>query len=74
MPAISEHGLAGSIAQEPRNGGLAERIIAVLIMVNHAGTLYQKNIGPNTDELAKRITAFDPDKSWEKVSVESPVQ
>jgi hypothetical protein len=43
-------------------------------MVNHAGTVYQKNLGPNTDELAKRITSFDPDKSWEKVSVESPAQ
>jgi hypothetical protein len=43
-------------------------------MVNHAGTVYQKNLGPNTDEVAKRITAFDPDKSWTKVSVESPEQ
>jgi hypothetical protein len=43
-------------------------------MVNHAGTVYQKNLGPNTDELAKRITSFDPDRSWEKVSAESPVQ
>ena len=43
-------------------------------MVNHAGTVYQKNLGPNTDEFAKRITSFDPDRSWEKVSVESPVQ
>jgi hypothetical protein len=43
-------------------------------MVNHAGTVYQKNLGPGTDELAKRITSFDPDKSWEKVSVDSPVQ
>jgi hypothetical protein len=43
-------------------------------MVNHAGTLYQKNLGPNTDGLAKRITSFDPDQSWEKVSVESPEQ
>jgi hypothetical protein len=43
-------------------------------MVNHAGTIYQKNLGPSTDELAKRITSFDPDKSWEKVSVDSPVQ
>jgi hypothetical protein len=43
-------------------------------IVNHAGTVYQKNLGPNTDELAKRITSFDPDKSWTKVSVESPVQ
>jgi hypothetical protein len=43
-------------------------------MVNHAGTVYQKNLGPNTDELAKRITSFDPDKSWEKVSVDNPAQ
>jgi len=43
-------------------------------MVNHAGTVYQKNLGPDTAELAKRITSFDPDKSWTKVSVESPVQ
>jgi hypothetical protein len=43
-------------------------------IVNHAGTVYQKNLGPNTDELAKHITSFDPDKSWTKVSVESPVQ
>ena len=43
-------------------------------MVNHAGTVYQKNLGPNTDELAKRITSFDPDRSWEKVSAERPVQ
>jgi hypothetical protein len=41
-------------------------------IVNHAGTVYQKNLGPDTAELAKRITAFDPDKSWTKVSVESP--
>ena len=43
-------------------------------MVNHAGTVYQKNLGPNTDELARRITSFDPDKGWEKVSVDSPVK
>jgi len=43
-------------------------------MVNHAGTVYQKNLGPRTDELAKRITSFDPDQSWTKVSVESPAQ
>jgi hypothetical protein len=43
-------------------------------IVNHAGTVYQKNLGPNTEELAKRITSFDPDKSWERVSVDSPAQ
>jgi hypothetical protein len=41
-------------------------------IVNHAGTVYQKNLGPDTAELAKRITSFDPDKSWTKVNVESP--
>jgi hypothetical protein len=43
-------------------------------MVNHAGTVYQKNLGPNTDEVAKRLTSFDPDKSWEKVSLDGPVK
>jgi len=41
-------------------------------IVNHAGTVYQKNLGPDTAELAKRISSFDPDKSWTKVNVESP--
>jgi hypothetical protein len=43
-------------------------------IVNHAGTVYQKNLGANTEALAKRITSFDPDKSWEKVSVDSAAQ
>ena len=43
-------------------------------IVSHAGTVYQKNLGPDTAELAKHITSFDPDKSWTKVTVESPVQ
>jgi hypothetical protein len=43
-------------------------------IVNHAGTVYQKNLGPDTAELAKRITSFDPDKSWTTANVEAPVQ
>ncbi|HLG85103.1 MAG TPA: DUF2950 domain-containing protein [Bradyrhizobium sp.] len=43
-------------------------------IVNHAGIVYQKNLGIDTTELAKHITSFDPDKSWTRVSVESPVQ
>jgi hypothetical protein len=43
-------------------------------IVNHAGTVYQKNLGPDTSELAKHITSFDPDKSWTTVNVEAPVQ
>ena len=41
-------------------------------IVSHAGDVYQKNLGPNTDDLARRMTSFDPDKSWTKVTVDSP--
>jgi len=36
-------------------------------MVNHAGTVYQKDLGEDTKARAKSITAFDPDKTWMKV-------
>ena len=36
-------------------------------IVNHAGTVYQKDLGEDTDVIAKRMTAFDPDKTWSKV-------
>jgi len=36
-------------------------------LVNHDGVVYEKDLGKNTLELAKKITSFDPDKSWKKV-------
>ena len=33
-------------------------------MVNQQGVLYEKDLGPDTESLAKTITKFDPDKSW----------
>jgi len=36
-------------------------------MVNFDGVVYQKDLGKNTLELAKKISSFDPDKSWKKV-------
>jgi hypothetical protein len=41
-------------------------------MVNHAGTVYQKDLGERTERIAKRITLFDPDQTWKKVSVAAP--
>jgi hypothetical protein len=41
-------------------------------MVSHAGTVYQKDLGEDTEARAKRITSFDPDKTWTKV--EEPKQ
>ncbi|MGE5790125.1 MAG: DUF2950 domain-containing protein [Syntrophaceae bacterium] len=35
--------------------------------VNHEGIVYEKDLGPETAQIAAAITAFDPDKSWKKV-------
>jgi hypothetical protein len=36
-------------------------------MVNHAGIVYQKDIGRQTETIAKRIMLFDPDQTWKKL-------
>jgi len=33
-------------------------------LVNHSGIVYQKDLGEQTDTLAKAMTAYDPDESW----------
>ena len=41
-------------------------------LVNHAGTVYQKDLGERTEAIAGRMRAFDPDQTWKKVEIESP--
>jgi hypothetical protein len=41
-------------------------------VVNHAGTVYQKDLGPRTEFIAKRATLFDPDQTWKKVDAANP--
>jgi Protein of unknown function (DUF2950) len=36
-------------------------------MVSQDGVVYQKDLGPNTLEIARRIDRFNPDKSWSPV-------
>jgi hypothetical protein len=36
-------------------------------MVAESGTIYQKDLGPNTTKLAQAMNAYDPDSSWHKV-------
>ncbi len=36
-------------------------------MVNQDGTVFQKDLGPNTDKIAATINSFSPDQSWTKV-------
>ncbi|WP_342729018.1 DUF2950 domain-containing protein [Bradyrhizobium sp. B097] len=41
-------------------------------LVNHAGTVFQKDLGSRTDFLAKRMIVFDPDQTWKKVDPTNP--
>jgi DUF2950 family protein len=41
-------------------------------MVNHAGTVYQKDLGERTAVIAKRTYLFDPDQTWKKVDTTNP--
>jgi hypothetical protein len=36
-------------------------------IVNQDGVVYQKDLGPDTEKLARAIERFDPDESWERV-------
>jgi hypothetical protein len=41
-------------------------------LVNHAGTVYQKDLGPRTASVAARTTQFDPDQTWKKIDAAKP--
>jgi hypothetical protein len=53
---------------EYRNSGV------MTFVVNHAGTVFQKDLGANTAKLAERMSSFNPDQTWQKVSDTTPVQ
>src|SRR5262249_43479777 len=38
-------------------------------IVNQDGTVFQKDLGPQSDKLARKIEAFDPDSTWTKVDI-----
>ena len=39
----------------------------MIFMVNQNGMLYEKDFGKTTEETAKAITEFNPDKTWKAV-------
>jgi Protein of unknown function (DUF2950) len=41
-------------------------------IVSHAGTVYQKDLGEDTEARVKSMTSFDPDKTWKKVEELKP--
>jgi hypothetical protein len=35
-------------------------------IVDESGTIYEKDLGPNTTKIAQAMTAYDPDSTWHK--------
>jgi hypothetical protein len=40
-------------------------------IVNQQGTVYQKNLGPDSEKIAQAMTVYNPDGTWERVLTES---
>ena len=40
-------------------------------IVNHDGVVYQKDLGPNTTQLAKSMKRYDPDQTWARAEAVS---
>jgi Protein of unknown function (DUF2950) len=49
-----------------RNSGV------MTFIVNHSGQVFEKDLGPDTANIAQRMTSFDPDPSWKKVDATQP--
>jgi hypothetical protein len=41
-------------------------------MVTFDGTVYQKDLGPDTEKIAKAMEQFDPGPGWQIVPAASP--
>jgi hypothetical protein len=53
---------------EYRNSGV------MTFIVNHAGTVFQKDLGPNTARIAERMTSFNPDETWQAITDTDPLR
>ena len=51
---------------EYRNSGV------MTFIVNYRGEIFEKDLGPDTANIAQNITSFDPDPSWKKVEATEP--
>jgi len=48
---------------EYRNSGV------MTFIVNYDGTVFEKDLGPDTASIAEHMTSFNPDSTWKKVDV-----
>ena len=58
---IGGFGLIATPARYDRSG-------IMTFVINQYGTVYEKDLGPDSTALAAKITAFDPDDSWAVVN------
>jgi hypothetical protein len=59
---LNGHMIAGfALVAYPARYGVSG---VMTFIVNHDGVVYQKDLGPRTDEIASKMTLFDPDPSW----------
>jgi hypothetical protein len=42
-------------------------------VVNQDGDIYEKDLGAMTPAVAKAMTRFDPDETWQKVGAPAPI-
>ena len=43
-------------------------------LVNHQGTIYEKDLGWRTPDIALEMTSFDPDDTWRRVKQPAQIQ
>ena len=36
------------------------------LIIDQSGTIYEKDLGPDTTKLAQAMTVYDPDSTWHK--------
>ena len=51
-----------------RNSGV------MTFLLNHEGTVFEKDLGPHTANIAEHLASFNPDDTWKKVTIEAPDQ
>jgi hypothetical protein len=54
-------GLGGCYGGYPADHGSSG---IMTLIVSRSGKVYQKDLGPDTPNLARKIAEYDPDSSW----------
>jgi len=47
-------------------------IINILLLALGTDAFDEKDLGPDTEEIAEKMTSFDPNASWKKTEITEP--